>query len=67
MVCKNAVNNLVVFAIFLCKIRADLVMRAFNLVVNCLADVVQQTCTLRKLNVNAEFRCHKSGKVRNFD
>ena len=63
MVSEDAVYNLVILTVFLCKVGTDLSMGTLNLVIDGLADVVQETCALCKLYVDAEFHRHKACKM----
>ena len=67
MVRHDAVDDRVVLAILLRKVRADLRVAALDLVVDGLADVVQKTRALCKLHVCADLRRHDAGKVRDLD
>ena len=58
-----SVNDLIVLAVPLGKIRTDLCVRAFHLVIHSFADIVQQTCSLCKGNVCAQLGGHHAGEV----
>ena len=63
VVSEDAVYDLVILTVFLCKVGTDLSMGTLNLVIDGLADVVQETCALCKLYVDAEFHRHKACKM----
>ncbi|MPN62693.1 hypothetical protein SDC9_210446 [bioreactor metagenome] len=54
------------FLIFLGKIRADFYMGAFHLVVNRLADIVQQPCPFRQFCVRTDLGRHNGGEMCDF-
>ena len=59
--------DLIVLAVLLRKIRADLGMGTFDLVVNRLAYIMQQTRTLCKSYIGAQLGSHHSCKMSYFD
>ena len=54
----NGMHDLSRFTVFLGKISADTGMRPFYLVINRLADIVQETCAFGLLDIKAKFRGH---------
>lgn len=64
---EDTVDDLIVLAVLLGKIRADLSVSSLDLMVNGLTDIVEKTCALCELHVYAKLRSHESCKLRNFD
>ena len=64
---QNSVDNKLGLAELLSDFAADFHVRAFHLMVNCLADIMQQTCTLSKHNVYAQLRSHHACQVCNLN
>ena len=55
------------FLVLLGKVYANLNVAAFNLVVDGLADIMQQTCTACRNRIEAEFAGHHAGNVCHLD
>ena len=66
MVRLDCIHNDRILAILLGNLRAKLHMAAFLLEVNSLADIMQKTCPLRKLLIQAQLRRHDAGKRSDF-
>ena len=64
---EDTVDDLIVLAVLLGKIRADLSVSSLDLMVNGLTDIVEKTCALCELHIYAKLRSHESRKLRNFD
>ena len=63
----NGMDNLRSLAIATGKISTDYGMRALNLMVNGLTEVVQQTSALVRDGINAKLRSHDSAKLGNLN
>ena len=63
----DAVNNVVVLVVFPGQLGAQGHVRAFALVVNGLADVMQQSGALGQLHVRAQLRGHQARQVAHLD
>ena len=63
MVSLDSVDHLGAFLVLAAYIYADLYMGAFDLVVERLADIMQQTCTSCKGSVHAKLARHDTGEV----
>ncbi len=53
--------------IFPCYVGPDFDMGAFHLMVNRLADIMQESCAFRQDNINAKLGSHYSRKMGYFD
>ena len=67
MVRQNGVHHIRAFVILPCQLGAQGYVGAFRLMVNGLADVMEQTGTLGQLHVCAQFRCHHASQVADLD
>ena len=64
---RDGVDNICVFLVLLGQICAELNVRALLLVVDGLAYIVQKTCTLCEVYVEAELGGHEASKLGNFN
>ena len=67
MVRLDAVDDVSVLPVFFGEVHADLNVRALHLVIDSLADIVQQSAALGEVYIHAQFRRHDAGKVGNLD
>ena len=67
MVGQDAVDDVRALFVFAGDVGADLGMGAFHLVVDGLADVMQQAAALGQGDVRAQLGCHDAGQMGHFD
>ena len=67
VVCLDGMDDRLGFLVLLGKVYANLNVAALNLVVNGLADIMQQTCTACRNRIEAEFAGHHAGNVCHLD